>query len=657
MLREELQAKLQDVQVEPRLEAVRALTQLDEFPEELFVQALGDADWRVRKEAVSWFLHLPDSGARIGFVLRQLQHPDNAGLRNAAIEILIGLGTQAVPELTTQLAISDAEVRKFIVDILGEIGSSSCIKELLPLLRDADENVCYAAVETLGKLRATEAVGPLLELLDSAATGLRFTIFEALSSIGIGVPAERLLPYCRDRLLRKTVYSCLGRIADPEALPALLEGLSDPLRKVREAAVSALGALIVSLDQPAVQSVIGPLAVETRPQLVELLSHQDLEMRTAACHVLSLMPDPETIEQLIPLLADEELRPQVVSAFKRIPAAFLSNRLSAAVPAEKAVFWIYLAGELQLQAAAPLAIRMLTSEDPQLRYASVLTLGKIAHIPAATLLTDALADAVPEIQNAAAAALKQLAEVDAEAVIDAVSPYLDSSDADLRLLAVRTLGGLVSERVEDCLLMALKDFSAQVRCEALRGLNEGNSQHLLTGLTLALTDEVADVRRLAAEALGVFPAEKMITLLFHAVEDPDPWVRMAALRAVRGGTPQELQAIIARGLADPVGLVVISALESAVRLLPDRAEETLTEALEHQDEEVMRAAIRLLLAAGFSVQVLSHRLQKVRLSAVSELPLADCAGWKELLEERGRAEEDPAVRQAIAGALRRSAGA
>ncbi len=635
----DLQTMLNAEQVETRLEAVRAFKQIAEFPESLFVKALGDNDWRVRKEAVLWFLQLPEAASRNTILLEQLQHPENAGLRNAAIEILISLGRQAIPDLTSELPRANAEVRKFIVDILGEIGSLGAIQHLLPVLQDEDENVRYAAVETLGKLRAIDAVEPLLELLKSADTGLAFTVFAALSSIGAGVPAKPLLGYCADPLLRKTVFNCLGKIGDPDGIQSLFEGLADPLRKVREAAVLGLGSLIRQVDDQVLLEAFKGQSLQACQPLIELLTHQDGQMRAAASQILSLFPSPEVIDQLLPLLAEERLRADLLVAFRRIP---------------KALFYGLFAADLSIKDAAPVALELLTAEDPQLRFAAVMTLGKIGQVSAAALLGDRLNDDLLEIKEAAVEALQQLARLDAEVVVRCVCPYLESADAQLRMLVVRTLGQLDSTAGEDCLLMALKDSSAQVRCEALRGLNGGNSQRLFSGLTLALTDEVADVRRLAAEALGVFPADQANLVLAHAGEDSDPWVRMAAISAFREGEPQQLQAVIDRGLADPVGLVVIAALEAALGLLPGSAAVKFLAALDHQDEEVVRTATRLLVAVGDAESVLADPRSPVRLYALAEIAQADIDTWRPLLEKQLSAEVDPAVRSELEQLLRRS---
>jgi len=136
--RQLIEKLLQDEQVEKRLQAVRELAGLKVFPWELFLRGLADEDWRVRKESVTIYLQLPDAASRARLILEQLAHPENAGLRNAAIEILIGLGHQIVPVLLEGLAAGTSEVRKFIVDILGEVDSCDSVPQLLPLLHDPD---------------------------------------------------------------------------------------------------------------------------------------------------------------------------------------------------------------------------------------------------------------------------------------------------------------------------------------------------------------------------------------------------------------------------------------------------------------------------------------------------------------------------------------
>jgi len=649
----ELETLLNDSEVEKRLQAARNLLQLESFVEHLFLLALGDVDWRVRKEAINFFMQQPKAIARAELIIDQLSHPDNAGLRNAAIEILIALGEQVAKILLDRLALSDVEVRKFIVDILGEISCPGCVAALLPYLHDEDENVRYAVVETLGKFRSSEAVSGLLELLEKSDAGLQFTIFEALTSIGRGVPVVRILRYADNTLLRKSVFNCLGQVADAAAIPVLLKGLADPMRKNREVALLSFGKLIKSLEKKDCPEV-DPQSDQVVGQLFDYLHHDNLEFRRAACFVLSLFPDATVLGEILPLLAEEELRSDVVAAASLIPTAIFDGLLKSTTLAdENSLYLIFILGELGNRSVEALAVEALVSADPQFRYAAITTLGKICSCAAITQLGDALADEIAEIREAASDALCRIGREEPAAMIKTVTPYLESPDPDMRLLAVRTLGGMPADRIEHYLLLALKDVAPEVRCEALRGLAGHQSQRLLSGLSLALTDEVTDVRRLAAAAIGIFPAQRSTPILKHAMEDVDPWVRMEAVRAFKVGDEAELVEVLYRALGDPVGLVAIAALEAVERLLPNRAEEMLQGALEHEDIEVVGTAVRLLFDADQSTSLLAHDRALVRLQAVHELRRSDHESKTVLLEERLEKETDAQVRQAVEELLRK----
>jgi len=650
----ELLALLKNPKIEARIQAVRRFSELARFHADLFVRALGDEDWRVRKEAAMQFILSPQATSQMPFLVDQLAHPENAGLRNAAIEILIGLGATAVPELIKRIATSDAEVRKFIVDILGEIGHPSCVTELLPCLQDADDNVRYAVVETFGKLKAEAAVNALLDLLESADTGLRFAIFEALAAIGVGVPVERIVPFSEDRLLRKAVFSCFGSLGDVQALPVLIAGVADPLPKIRETALLAVGKIIKGL--PA-ETPLPPVAAD-RENLSGLvgkyLEHEDLNLRRAACYALSLWPEPESLWKVLPLLDEEELRSDVVAACRRQPQELILALTDAvAVTDESAQYLVFLGGELQYRSIIPLAQAGLTAVNPQLRHASALSLGKVAATETIPLLGDALLDPVDEIREAAANSLQLLGRQASAEVIRTLVPYLESNDAALRILAVRILATLPTDQVEEALLLALKDVDPDVRCEALRSLKGGVSQRLLNGLSLALTDEVADVRRLAAEAMASFSSPQALSILGHAADDPDPWVRMAAIRSLQKGDDDELEAIVTKGLNDEVGLVIIAALESAARLLPNRAEGYLLKALVNPDRDVVATAVRLLLAEGWAEKLLTHESAQVRLAVIMDLERQDEAIWRDLFTSRLACEDVDEVRTALGEALRR----
>jgi predicted Zn finger-like uncharacterized protein len=243
-LMEKLIHQLESNVEEERRQAVVALGRLPfSGVKHLLYLALGDDSWRVRKEAVDAVLAAAPATEAIEELVDLLLVSENAGLRNAAVDILQSLGEQALPFLYRRLVHEDAGVRKFVVDILGGIGATAAVPKLLPVLDDTDPNVAAAAAESLGNIAAAEAVPVLIRSLAKEDLLFRYSVLEALKKIGKPVPLSVLAPLANLPLLRKAVFDCLRSIGTVEAVPLLIEGLSERARNVREAAMLAVATI------------------------------------------------------------------------------------------------------------------------------------------------------------------------------------------------------------------------------------------------------------------------------------------------------------------------------------------------------------------------------------------------------------------------------
>src|SRR6185369_6899374 len=187
---------------------------------------MGDESWRVRKEAVEVFVSSDPGERMIDDLLELLRCEDNAGLRNSSAEAVTRLGERATAPLIRLVHDADAEVRKFVIDVMGGIGASAFIPSLLAALNDVDVNVAAAAAEHLGNLGDARVVQDLIRAI--VLNNSDFFRFNALAAIGkLAVPApvpEEIRQLAQQDLLRKAVYECLGSIADESAVPLLLEG-------------------------------------------------------------------------------------------------------------------------------------------------------------------------------------------------------------------------------------------------------------------------------------------------------------------------------------------------------------------------------------------------------------------------------------------------
>ncbi len=128
--------------VEARLKAVKELveTDNDKFLAHL-IEALGDPEWRIRKTAVA-AISSKERNEKLIEELVSIFHTDtNIGKKNAVAEVLISLGDASLHPIMSSLSSSRKEVKKFLVEILGEIGNKLAAVQLVPLLKDPYEVV------------------------------------------------------------------------------------------------------------------------------------------------------------------------------------------------------------------------------------------------------------------------------------------------------------------------------------------------------------------------------------------------------------------------------------------------------------------------------------------------------------------------------------
>ncbi|MDY0268186.1 HEAT repeat domain-containing protein [Trichloromonas sp.] len=638
-----LEKKLGSDDEEARIQAVRELADLgSHLPMALLYRAMGDASWRVRKEASETFIGLSRAGELAEDVVELLHAQDNAGLRNVAVDILVRLGSRALPVLHEEITCSDADVRKFILDILGEIGDSASLAVMTEALADSDRNVRAAAAENLGKLRNAEALSPLLEAMEEADLLMRFTILEALGLIGHPLPLERIRGYVEDPLLRKALFDCLGQIDMAEGASLLASGLGDRMGNVREAAVLSLGALYRS--QP--QAVAEALARDSKTAdlaMAEALASSRLPVVRAALRLVSLVPARHSLVHLLPWLADEELgrkaarailslgRPAVVSLLQ--DWSNQSERLQA--------FLCYLAAETGAEEAIEPLLKALDSDNQELVLAAAHALGRLRVVAALPALTEVLRREDAEARRVAQEALGVLAEESPEAFLTALAPLMEDARAETRMAAIAVLGKVNFRMVRPMVFLALKDDSAEVRRSAVSALGGNPDIEQLDALVLALTDEDADVRRIAAEVLGSLRDRRAVDALALALHDEDPWVRATVLRAIGAIGSDRAGSLIREALGDPVGLVCIAALEAWFAFAPDGAFPHLIASLYHDDEEVVGTALALLVTTGrrdwlpaMAEVLINHPHWEVRLRFAQALEQIGGASCRELVENR-----------------------
>ena len=211
-------------------------------------------------------------------------------------------------------------VRASAVRALGLIRDPRALSPLMTALEDDHDEVRAAAVEAIGLSGDPAAIPALLARLSGESRHQRVRVVEALRLFGPrATPA--LVAHARafpdDRLAVATV---LGQIGGPDALPSLIELMSDARDDVRAAAISAAGTM--GLDDRAFYFVL------------KALQDESVAVRAMAARAIARAARSGTAAYLDPLLDDAwDVAVEAALSLKRLGregAEVLERRASTA---------------------------------------------------------------------------------------------------------------------------------------------------------------------------------------------------------------------------------------------------------------------------------------------------------------------------------------
>ncbi len=595
---QELKQKLSNPDEEVRREAILELGGITpEQTLELLEQAIGDSSWRVRKAAAEQIINFEDSEQAIDTLICALEAGDNAGKRNTATEALEGMGARAVPKLIANLSFRDQEVKKFIVDILGEIREPVALPDLIGILKEEDDNLRAAAAEALGKLGREEAITPLLEFLKEEEQMLGFTALEALGEIGRAgrkLPEAPLVKAIADPMMRKAAYTALGFSRNLKAVPWLIEGLGDPQRSNREAALVALVNLYDCLSNEEIKRRVKEAAEERWAlELSKSLKSYSVEVRASSARLLGWRGRGEVARDLIELIKDLQTQEVATEALIEIGKEASSALMESLEEDDTSLHrrLCYILGEIGEKRAEKLLLKCLKDKEEEIQCSAAVALGKIGSLAALDNLI-MIMEGEEETREAARSALILLGKAFSHEVIGSVRQLLNSQNIFMREDTLKILGEIGGPEELKDIYFALKDEAYQVRRSAVDILGSKRLEDSVDQLSLALADEEVEVRRAAAVALAELGTSQALEALLTALEDNDVWVKRTAIRGLGKIPTRKFREALRKMLSAPSGIVAISAME--VLAEQEEESESLVAALDHSDPEVTKVGIRLL---------------------------------------------------------------
>lgn len=569
---------------------------------ERLVVAMGDSSWRVRKTATDALQTFIGEEAFVPVLINSLRSADNAGLRNSAVEMLVKVGAKAVPALIGAASDDDEELRKFAVDILGDIGSEDSVDALITSLKDDDVNVRSSSAEALGKVGGLAAVDALLFALDIDDLWLRFAVMEALGKIGSGVPLNPLVKFLDNNFLKKPAIEALGGCNDPEAVGYLVKALSDEKEANRAAAVGSLLRLYEAFSDENKKEFSLKLSDSVNAELLtKLLASKSNTVKRGVIIFLGMLDKIDGASIIIPFAEDESLRDVIGESLLRMGERGGLDSLIGLLPDSSDVVRAYICsmlGEFGDPKAIPILVKSLTDHYGHVRHSAVVSLGRLDAVESIDVIVPLIGDEFVDVAGGAVEAIARIGSKHLGRVLPILAEGIKSEDSKVRKNIVSVLGAIGTEEVLTIVSGALRDESSDVRQATVVALGRLGSSESTEHLALTLTDEDSKVRLAAVHALSESKGDEREEFLMLATKDDDVWVRSSAFKGL--GILKTKSAIdaLANGLVSESGVVAVVIIDALYEALGDKAVEYIEKGLQHKDPNVVKAVRDKLFRIG-----------------------------------------------------------
>ncbi|MFH1563520.1 MAG: HEAT repeat domain-containing protein [Nitrospirota bacterium] len=364
---------------------------------------LNDPDAQIRKAVIEALGEIKDSRT-IDSLIHRLNDSD-ADVRDAVTIALSNFGTPKILEtFISELDNSDWRIRKAAADGLGVLKTPKSLESLFQKINDPDSEVRKAVVSALGKLGNIKAQTPLIRRLKDSHAEVREAAAKALGESGNSLCVEELMSCFHDKTwkVREQAAIALGKLSDERALEPLLEMADDTDADVRKASATALG----NLHIPKILQI-----------LFARLQEQEWWKKETAAIALGYSGDSKVLEPLLEGLDDPDWR---------IRVAMLNGLKSLGISdlkVEESLIKRLQDPHEEVRRAAIMAIGFLGTEKAlipiipclndlhvQVRQASALTFGMIGTLEVLEPLLEGLNDPKDEVKNACLEALQKIDE-------------------------------------------------------------------------------------------------------------------------------------------------------------------------------------------------------------------------------------------------------
>lgn len=643
----------------------------------LLIKALGDDDWRVRKEATRVARTLAPHPRVLKGLVEAIGPGTNVGLRNAAVEALGAFGADTVDAIAVLLPNLDADSRKLATEALAACDHASAFLVLRDLAHDEDPNVRAAAVESVARIGVSKPddAGAILTSSLSAATGYeRLVALDGLNQLGVVLPWAQIESLANEPILERAVLVAAGRSGHPKAATLLVGKLEKGRGGLFDAALTGLCGLLRSDPSltGAVKTALKSADEDLKQRLRNVASpaNEELAIRRMAVVLLGCLGGADVIEATVHALDDDPVAEEAEEALVLLgeeAKQALRHGLSAEAPGQRARA-AELLGKLfsELDPAILVeVVKLLDDPDDAVVRAALGTLARAGDMSCFEAVANKLLDDQSSVRWSAEAALTAIAQKHPEAtraLVGNANPGEKWGLARALVLGVLSPGAALGDADERFLVDSLSSESPVARRVALEALAAARTEGAVAAVAFALTDEERDVKVAAVRALGRMRNEQgeavgraPLLSLIESAAQPDLMDHAVVALGETGGS-EAVQALSPLTSSAPAHIAV-RAVEAISHLREARSVDVLMHGLAHESPEVVKAVLKALAelddprATPHVGACLDHEAWDVRRLAADLLGLLGGEANVELLRAKLQVEKEPLVRDAITRAL------
>ncbi|HNY66353.1 MAG TPA: HEAT repeat domain-containing protein [Deltaproteobacteria bacterium] len=534
---------------------------------------------------------------------------EDAGIRNAAIDILRKIGIDGTDILHAIAKDPDDNVRLFVLDILGSIGSHESLSTLIEGLYDANANVRNAAVISLGELGSEESFDHLKKLINDEEW-IRFSVIESLARIHHAdvVPflLEELSRWSSDEITVCAILETLGRIGSPDSIRPLISMLEKADGYVELAISQTLLKIMSDRD---VESLTPSDRGLLKGILEAHLQDADEEFLHDMLQMLGLIGDASSAESIIAFAAkvdpcgEPDTWEDVKAALVRLcrPALLVRHldgdeqirMLAADILAE-------IGGAKEAKEIS----KRIFSTDGYVKRAMADALARIGGAGARKTLLKLVHDADGHVITSS---LSALGEIGNPADISKMMGFLKHPYPDVRGVALDAIARIGTEKAETCFLELSRDEDPKVRIIGLAGLEKTGSARLPQVATYMLKDLDWEARMAAARVIkdAGLPIENDGLLVL--LNDEHDEIRHLAIDIVGARRIAPLRSFVEEAIGCGEMWTAYHAIEALGQFRDEDAKERLLGLLESSPDFLRISAVKAL--GGWEDEALASELE------------------------------------------------